>query len=217
MSLRPEILFVRSLLPRRSFLSRESRNAMTDTNTTLLMRAARWQIARRERAGRGAWPKRAVVVGVTLAVTAGTGIAVAAWTASGTGTAAAKAGTSSAVTGVTTTTTTSGTLVPGGSVPLVVNIHNPNTFPVTVTAVTVSAGAPTGTVVGAANSSGTCTNANSAITTTAVNATGLSIVVGAGGDNTYTTPTNVVSMATTSDNNCQSGTFTWSATVTATS
>jgi len=181
------------------------------------MRAAQWQIARRDRAGRGAWPRRAVVVGVALAVTASTGVALAAWTASGSGTAAAKAGTSSAVTGVTTTTTTSGTLVPGGSVPLVVNIHNPNAFPVTVTAITLAAGAPTGTVVGAANSAGTCTNANSAITTTAVNATSLSIVVAAGGDNTYTTPTNVVSMASTSDNNCQGGTFSWSAAVTATS
>lgn len=185
---------------------------MTDTDNTVLMRAAQWQMRRREASGRGAWPKRAVALGVAVAATATTGISYAAWSANGTGTAAAKAGTSTGVTGVTATTTTSGTLFPAGSVPLVVNVHNPNSFPVTVTGVSVSAGAPTGSGL-----PGTCTNANSGVTIAAVNATGLSVVVPAGGDNTYTTPTSVVSMASTSDNGCQGATFSWSATVTASS
>lgn len=211
MSLRPELVFVASLLPRRNinFIpTTKGENTMSSSKSRLLQ-LAEW---REERlAARGYWPKRAVAIGMVSTAVIGSGVAFASWSASGTGTAAAKAGTASAVTGVTATTTTSGTLVPGSSVPLVVNIHNPNAFPVTVTAITVSSGAPSGAP------GGNCTATSSGVTTTGVSATGLTLVVQPNSDNTYTSPTNNVSMATTSDNSCQGGTFTWSATVTATS
>ena len=191
---------------------------MSTNQKSLLLRLAE---RREERmAAKNPWPRRAAVLGTALAVTVGTGVAFAAWSASGTGAAAAKAGTASPVTGsVTTISTTGGTLLtPGNTVPAVVNVHNPNTFTVVVSAVSITAAAqPSG--ISGANNGTTCTAAASGVSLNAVSASGLSVSITAGSDAAIPV-TGGISMTSGSDNGCQNATFTFptaNATVTASS
>ncbi|GLY49738.1 hypothetical protein [Lentzea sp. NBRC 102530] len=80
-----------------------------------------------------------VIVFAVATAVLGSGVAYAAWTSSGTGAATTKAGTAQApvVTGGAVVT---GTLYPGGTGDAVVNVSNPNPYPVTITSI-----APTGT------------------------------------------------------------------------
>ena len=193
----------------------ESRETMSDTERTLLMRAAEWQLARRTTGRR--WPLRVVAIGGASAAVMATGVAYAAWTADGSGVAAATAGTASGVNGsVTTVSTTGGTLLtPGNTVPAVVNIHNPNTFAVVVSAVSLTAASQPAAVSGASG----CNAANSGVSLLAASAPSLSKSIPAGGDATVNVP-GAISMTTGSDNSCQGATFTFStsnATVTAAS
>ncbi|HKN56443.1 MAG TPA: hypothetical protein VJX66_28390 [Amycolatopsis sp.] len=152
--------------------------------------------------------RRAVVVTAAVTATLGGGIAVAAWTSSGSGTATAKAGTAAAPTTGTIdgSAITTGLLYPGGplgTVKLLVN--NPNPYPVVVTRVAAGTGAPTGS-----GGSGTCTqngvafNTQNPVSGNAVPANG----------NATITLTSSVNMSAASDDGCQGATFSIPVTVT---
>jgi hypothetical protein len=152
--------------------------------------------------------RRAVVVTAAVTATLGGGIAVAAWTSSGSGTATAKAGTASAPTTGTVagSAITTGLLYPGGpagTVKLLVN--NPNPYSVLVTGVAAGTGAPTGS-----GGSGTCTTTG-VIFTSQNPSSGNSVP--ANGSTTLTLP-GAVNMSTQSDDGCQGATFSIPVTVT---
>lgn len=152
------------------------------------------------------WGRRALVIGATSAVVMGGGVAFAYWSANGTGSGAATAGTALAVNGSVKAVQSSSTLLyPGGSAPLIVNVHNPNSFSVNVTGLSLAAGTKPDGVSGGQSS---CTATSSGVTLIAGNATGLPQSVGAGSDATFTIPGGVA-MAIGSDNGCQSASFTF--------
>lgn len=78
--------------------------------------------------------RRGVIVFAVMTAALGSGVAYAAWTSSGTGSATTKAGTAQApvVSGGAVTT---GLLYPGGTGDAVVTVSNPNPYPVIVTTV----------------------------------------------------------------------------------
>ncbi|MEV4507719.1 hypothetical protein AB0K00_02000 [Dactylosporangium sp. NPDC049525] len=135
--------------------------------------------------------KRTAIIGTVSAVAIAGGVAFAAWTISGSGSASAQAGSASAVSFNAATPTQN--LYPGASgVPVHASGVNTNPFPVDFTvsnASTVNAGActPTSAVV--------FTPAATAVHLPA-NATGADVVVG------------TISMDNTADNNCQGVSFT---------
>ncbi|GAB3158152.1 hypothetical protein GCM10027258_68790 [Amycolatopsis stemonae] len=151
--------------------------------------------------------RRALVVTTVVGATLGGGIAVAAWTSTGAGTAGAKAGTAAApATGtVDASAITTGLLYPGGQGTAKIQITNPNPYAVTVTRIAAN-GAATGT--GGTGSCGT-----TGVTWT-LQQPGSAIA--AGGTATLTLP-NAVSMATTADDGCQGAVFSIPVTVTVSS
>jgi hypothetical protein len=148
--------------------------------------------------------KRAAIVGAAVIVMTGTGIAYAAWTASGSGSGYAKATTAQALTTVDATADTVAQLYPGASGDVHVTIHNPNPYPVTVTSI----GKVSNGTITASGGTGTCT-------TTGVSfdgATGLSILVpaksnGVDGSASYTL-VGKAHMDNSSDDGCQGAVFT---------
>jgi hypothetical protein len=78
--------------------------------------------------------RRGVIVFAVATAALGSGVAYAAWTSSGTGTATTKAGTALAPV-VTAPLVTNGLLHPGGTGTAVVNVANPNPYPVRVTSI----------------------------------------------------------------------------------
>ncbi|WP_439660552.1 hypothetical protein ACSHWB_02980 [Lentzea sp. HUAS TT2] len=90
-------------------------------------------ISFRELVGRR-YVRRGLIVFVVMTAALGSGVAYAAWTSSGTGSATTKAGTALApvVAGGAVTT---GLLYPGLSGDAVVTVSNPNPYPVTVTSI----------------------------------------------------------------------------------
>jgi hypothetical protein len=146
--------------------------------------------------------KRAAIVGAAVIVMTGTGIAYAAWTASGSGSGYAKATTAQVLTTVDATADTVAQLYPGGSGDVRVTIHNPNPYPVKVTSISGN-----GTIT-ASGGSGTCTVTGVSFD----GATGLSILVPARSNNvdgsaSYTLTGNA-HMDNTSDDGCQGAVFT---------
>jgi hypothetical protein len=139
--------------------------------------------------------KRAAVIGTALAVMTGGGVAYAAWVASGTGTATAKATTAQQLT--TEVATASADLYPGATGDLRLTISNPNGYPVRVTRV-----APNGDVTG---SGGTGVCAVPDVTFT--EQTGLTLDVPATGSASFTLADSV-QMGNNSDDGCQGATFT---------
>src|SRR4051795_11063761 len=112
------------------------------------------------------WTRRAGVLAIANVVVLGGGVAYATWSANGTGSGAAKAGTVSGVTAVAAAnvSTTGGTLLfPGSSVPAVINIANGNGVPITVTALNIGAEASPDAVTGGSG----CTAANSGVSLSA--------------------------------------------------
>lgn len=83
--------------------------------------------------------KRALVIGTTLAVTGGAGVAYAAWLANGEGTSTAAATSAQALSTLDASADTSAALFPGGSSDVKLTISNPNGYPVKITKVTDSA------------------------------------------------------------------------------
>lgn len=151
--------------------------------------------------------RRVLVVTTVVGATLGGGIAVAAWTSSGSGTAGAKAGTASAptTTAVPASAFASGLLYPGGPAgDAKIQVNNPNPYPVKITAITAN-GTPTGS-----GGSGTCT-------TTGVSWTAQSPTSGnsvpANGSATLSL-SGAVSMSATSDDGCQGALFAIPVTVT---
>jgi hypothetical protein len=145
---------------------------------------------------------------VTSVVLAG-GVAYAFWSATGTGSAAAQAGSVAPVNASVGTVASSATLLfPGVSVPATINIHNPNGVAVKVTGYTVAvASQPTG-VSNPANVS--CTVTTALVSLATATASGLTTSIPANGDVTVTPAGNLVTMNVNSDNGCQGATFTFS-------
>lgn len=155
-----------------------------------------------------------VLAGAALGAT---GVALAAWTSPGTGSATAQAATAQPLTvDVSATTAPTNTLFPGATGTtagdLVVRVTNPNPYPVVVTSVTqdTAAGKFVTSSAGAA-----CTDAPGTANPTGVTlaaSSGLSSAVPAGTTSTLTL-SRVVSMATTSANGCQGAQLTIPVTV----
>jgi hypothetical protein len=150
--------------------------------------------------------RRLVVVLALVAVLAVAGIAVAAWTITGSGTGYAKAASGSALTLGDGTAFTTADLFPGANGSVVLRVTNPNPFQVRVTTVTGN-GAIT------SNAGAACTAATGV---TFTNQTGLTHDVAA---NTTATVTlsGAVSMSNSSDNSCQGAVFSIPVTVGGTS
>ncbi|GHG07145.1 MULTISPECIES: hypothetical protein [Amycolatopsis] len=149
--------------------------------------------------------RRVLVVTTVVGATLGGGIAVAAWTSSGSGAANAKAGMAAAptTTAVPGSAFTTGLLYPGGpagDAKIVVN--NPNPYPVKVSTI-VANGTPAGS-----GGTGTCTTTGVSWTAQSPNAP-----VAAGGSTTLTL-TGAVAMSTASDDGCQGALFAIPVTVT---
>ncbi|MDT7785902.1 MAG: hypothetical protein QOF58_4321 [Pseudonocardiales bacterium] len=102
--------------------------------------------------------RRGVIVFAVMTAALGSGVAYAAWTSSGSGSATTKAGTAQApvVSGGAVTT---GLLYPGGTGDAVVTVSNPNPYPVIVTSVSPN-GAATCSVTFTQRSPGTALAAN---------------------------------------------------------
>ncbi len=135
--------------------------------------------------------------GITIVALVAAGLAYAAWTANGTGSGYAKAGSAQALTTNDVSATTVADLYPGASGNVKVEINNPNPYPVRVTAI---AGA--GTITPDAGHSG-CSPTGVTFT----NQTGLTIDIAASGTQAATL-NNAASMSNASANACQGATFT---------
>jgi hypothetical protein len=147
-----------------------------------------------------------VAVATGSAVVLAGGVAYAFWNTSGTGVATAAAGSAQGVTAGVTTALTSGSLYPSLSVPAVVTIHNPNTFPVKVTLV-VTANSAIGTAtVDATHLTAGCTSTNSQVALVGGTSGAINVPILAGGDSAAITA-GTISMGLASDNLCQGATF----------
>jgi len=142
------------------------------------------------------------LLGVLLAGT----IALAAWTAGGTGDGYSKATTAQALTTIDASASTTAQLYPGGTGDMKLRINNPNPYAVTVTTVTGS-GAIT-------SDKGAACNASTGVTFT--NQTGQTLSVPASSAVTFTLA-GTVAMSNASDNSCQGAVFTIPVTLTGTS
>lgn len=148
-----------------------------------------------ERTTRGTWWRKALGAGAALAVGLVSTVVLAEWVATGTGSGAVRAVEAQAL--VTEAATPDAALYPGGTAALVVQVRNPNPFPVTLTSVTGN-GEITSDAIG-------CDATNHGVTFT--DQTGLSIPLPAGTTTTVTL-SDAVAMAPTSADACQGATFT---------
>lgn len=230
MSLRPEVIFVKALLPQRSIIGvskTQDGSAMTTSDSkSRLLRLAEWRENRLQE--RGPWPRRFVALGGAVILTAGTGVAFAAWTSSGAGTAGAKAGSISFAIDGTSSPNPTNTLHPGSTAgtatgdakggDLLVTVKNTSGFMLHVSKVqqngpiTVSGGG--GGCTNDAGSVGTPTTPGS-VTTAGTSGVSLptwtapdstTTVAGDSTDHLVTIP-NALTMATSSDTSCQGATF----------
>ena len=137
--------------------------------------------------------------GVTILVLGVVGRVYAAWVTNGTGSGYAQAGTAQDLSTVDVSAQTVGDLYPTKDGTLKVQIHNPNSYPVTVTDINAGAGAVTAT-----GGTGTCT-------TTGVSLNpqhSLTVSVPAGGNSAVQTYATGAHMDNTSQTGCQGATFT---------
>jgi hypothetical protein len=144
--------------------------------------------------------KRAIITSLFLGILLAGSVAFAFWTAGGSGTGYAKAATASPLTTLDVSASTTGDLYPGGTGTLKIQIHNPNTYSVTVTDITPTATPGTSGVPA-------CDAANTVTIPTAI--TGQTIVIAAGADSAVLSYPNAVAMTRggTADNSCQGKTF----------
>jgi hypothetical protein len=144
--------------------------------------------------------RRLVGAAVTLIVLGAVALVYAAWTASGTGNGYAKAGT--AVDLTTSVATATASLYPGTDGNVKITINNPNPYPVRVTDITGNG------AITASGGIGTCTTTG--VTYTAQHSLTIDVAAKTGGvdGTTTTTLANAAHMDNTSDNGCQSATFT---------
>jgi hypothetical protein len=148
-----------------------------------------------------AFSKRATIVSLFLGIMLAGSVAFAWWTATGTGSGYAQAATPAALSTVDVSASTTGDLYPGGTGTLTLEVHNPNTYAVTVTGIAAGAGAVT-------SGNGACDAANTVSLVAPL--TGLSVNVPAGGDTAVLTYANAVQMSygAAADNSCQGKKFT---------
>jgi hypothetical protein len=148
--------------------------------------------------------QRLVGGAVTLLVLAVAGLVYAAWTTTGGGSGYAQAGTVQDLSTIDVSAnvgTLPNKLYPGTTGDVLIQIHNPNPFPVTVTDVTAGSG------------SVTADTGHSSCTTTGVSFIDQSplatpIAVPANGNSAERTLTNAAQMSNVSQNACQGATFT---------
>jgi hypothetical protein len=140
--------------------------------------------------------RKAMVVTVILGGLIGGSVALAAWVATGSGNGYAKATSAADLSTVDASGATTAQLYPGVSGDVVITIHNPNPYPVRVTAIDGS-GAIT-------SDQGAACDASTGVTFT--DQTGTWDVAASG--NQQVTLTGAVSMDNTSDTTCQGALFT---------
>ena len=150
--------------------------------------------------------RRRHLVAIVSAGALCTGVAIAAWAVSGSGSGYAKAGTASALTLGDASAATTADLYPGATGSVKLSITNPNAFAVRVTTVNGN-----GTIT---SDKGAACNASTGVTFT--NQSGLTLDLAAGATSTFTLA-GAVSMSNASDNSCQGALFTIPVSVTGTS
>jgi hypothetical protein len=150
--------------------------------------------------------KHRLLILVLAALAASIGLAAGSafsyWTSSGAGGGAAGVDTPQAVTVVAATGTPSSSLIPGGSADLVLQLDNPNGYPVRI--IGISQQGSTVTPLGASGPGTACSTTTTGVTVPT--RTGLSISVQAGSGQTVHIP-NGVSMSTSSASGCQGATL----------
>ena len=149
------------------------------------------------------FPRKLFAVGAIVGGAVVGGIAFAAWTSTGTGSATAKADTAEALTTVDASATSEASLYPGATGDATLRIVNPNPYPVQVTSVT-----GTGTVT---SDKGAACDASTGVTFT--DQADVALVVPANDAATFTLA-GAVAMTNSSDNACQGAVFTIPVTLT---
>jgi hypothetical protein len=147
--------------------------------------------------------KRGLVTGaVALLVLGAVGLVYAQWIASGNGHGYAKAGEATSLSTIDVSaevSTSAGLLYPGGEGDVLVQVHNPNPYPVTVTEVRTGAGGVT-----AAGGTGVCETTGVSLNSPQA----VSIEAPAEGDSAEVTIAGAVQMSNASEDGCQGATFT---------
>ena len=143
--------------------------------------------------------KRATIASLFLGILLVGSVAFAYWTASGSGNGYAKAATPQLLSTVDVSASTTADLYPGGTGTLKMQIHNPNSYAVTVTDIAATGVGTSGNAP--------CDAANTVSLVAPLS--GLSIAVPAGGNSTVQTYAGAVQMSygATADNSCQGKTF----------
>jgi hypothetical protein len=143
-------------------------------------------------------PKKLLIIGAVLVIgTAIAGIAIGAWSVSGSGTGYAKASTASAVTLSDASASTTADLYPGASGAVKLKVSNPNPFPVRITAVSGN-----GTIT---SDKGASCDASTGVSF--ANQSSLTLDLLANETNKVFTLAGAVSMSNASDNACQGAVF----------
>ena len=153
--------------------------------------------------------RRTLLAIVALVMLGAAGIAISAWSTSSSGSAYSKATTASAIVLSDASASTSGDLYPGGSGDLKLKVANPNSFPVRITAVSLTSGGSITSNVAACNTGGTGV--------TLTNQSGLTLDLVANAAATVLTVPGAVQMSSSSNTNCQGAVFTIPVDVTAAS
>jgi hypothetical protein len=146
-----------------------------------------------------------LLCGALLFGIAAAGIAIGAWSVSGSGTGYAKASTGSAVTLSDASASTSADLYPGASGAVKLKVSNPNPFPVRITAVSGN-----GTVT---SDKGAACDASTGVAF--VNQSSLTLDLLANESNKVFSLAGAVAMSNASDNSCQGAAFSVPVSVTA--
>jgi hypothetical protein len=153
--------------------------------------------------------KRTVLAIALLLMLITAGVAITAWSTSTSGNAYSKATTASSLVLSDASASTSGDLYPGGTGDLKLKVANPNSFPVRITAVSLTSGGTITSNVAACNSGGTGV--------TLTNQSALTLDLTANAAASVLTVPGAVQMSSSSDTNCQGAIFTIPVDVTAAS
>lgn len=149
------------------------------------------------------FPRKLFAVGAIVGGAVVGGIAFAAWTSTGTGSATAKAQTAQALSTVDASASSTADLYPGATGDATLRISNPNPYPVQITSV-----AQTGPVV---SDKGPACDASTGVTFS--DQADIALAVPADGVASFTIA-DAVAMANSSDNTCQGAVFTIPVTLT---
>lgn len=207
--IRPWFLAAGTLLPRRSVFKTTAPAHKEKTMNFLGLK-----ISIESPSSRTAWMRRVAAIASLNVVVLASGTAYAMWSATGSGSAAAKSRSAVALTAAAVTPAT-GDLYPGGVGAVSFTVNNTNPYNVTLSKLTAA------TVV--SDDTTNCPSANIGITpsiATAIAGSGYtlpsSIVVSAGGTTATQTLAGLLTMAATAPDGCQGKTFTATLTFTGT-